>query len=76
MCNFYCTSDGPSTNLKCLHCNARYCAACLHGEFKGKMASLVKCGSCGKNPRSKPNADRGTWAGTKVPGKAADTTGN
>lgn len=23
MCNWYCTSNGPSTNLKCLHCGTR-----------------------------------------------------
>ncbi|KAG2482573.1 hypothetical protein HYH03_018498 [Edaphochlamys debaryana] len=76
MCNWYCLSNGPSTNLKCLHCGCRYCAACLHGEFQGKMASLNKCGACGKNPRSKPNNERESWQGTKVPPRAADTTGN
>ncbi|GFR46548.1 hypothetical protein Agub_g8142, partial [Astrephomene gubernaculifera] len=76
MCNWYCTSSGPSTNLKCLHCGKKYCAACLHGEFQGKMPSLVKCGACGKNPRSKPNSDRGDWSGTKVPGRSTGNTGN
>ncbi|PNH06191.1 hypothetical protein TSOC_007456 [Tetrabaena socialis] len=54
----------------------KYCAACLHGEFQGKMPSLVKCGACGKNPRTQSNGERGSWQGTKVPGKSHDHTGN
>jgi hypothetical protein len=61
MCKFYCMSNGPSTNLECLHCSVRYCAACLHGEA-GKMPSLVKCAGCGKKPRTKPNGARNGWA--------------
>jgi len=49
MCRWYCTSNGPSTNLQCLNCGTRYCAACLHGEA-GKMKSLVSCANCKKVP--------------------------
>ena len=55
MCQFYCLSTGPNTNLKCLHCGIRYCGACLYGEA-GKMASLIKCSNCGKKPRVKATA--------------------
>lgn len=62
MCQWYCTSQGPSTNLHCLHCHVRYCGACLHGE-SGKMESLVKCAGCGRKPRVKSNASRRGWGG-------------
>lgn len=52
MCKYYCMSNGPSTDLKCLHCSAGYCGACLHGEG-GKMVSSIKCSTCGKKPRTK-----------------------
>lgn len=55
MCQFYCLSNGPNTNLKCLHCGIRYCGACLYGEA-GKMKSLIKCSNCGKKPRVKATA--------------------
>mmetsp|Transcript_57008 Transcript_57008/g.121132 ORF Transcript_57008/g.121132 Transcript_57008/m.121132 type:complete len:285 (-) Transcript_57008:229-1083(-) len=61
MCKWYCLSEGPSTNLRCLTCGVRYCAACLHGEA-GKMTSLVKCAGCGKKPGVKSNNERGAWA--------------
>mmetsp|Transcript_56987 Transcript_56987/g.102007 ORF Transcript_56987/g.102007 Transcript_56987/m.102007 type:complete len:375 (-) Transcript_56987:25-1149(-) len=60
MCKWYCTSEGPSTNLKCLNCGCHYCGACLHGEA-GKMSSLTKCARCGKKPTVRSNADRGAW---------------
>jgi len=62
MCKWYCTSEGPSTNLECLHCHAHYCGACLNGDA-GKMVSLIKCASCGKKPRVKPAGNRGQWQG-------------
>lgn len=27
MCQWYCTSEGPVTNLHCLHCHVRYCGS-------------------------------------------------
>lgn len=65
MCKWYCTSDGPSTNLQCLQCGVRYCAACLHGEA-GKMVSLVKCAACGKCPTRHANTKnvKGKYKGT------------
>eukprot|EP01135_Chromosphaera_perkinsii_P002247 Nk52_evm33s221 gene=Nk52_evmTU33s221 len=60
MCEWYCTAEGSSTNLECLHCGTRYCAVCLYSE-KGKMASMIKCASCGKKPRTKTNSERGKW---------------
>lgn len=62
MCKWYCMSEGPNCNLECLHCRARYCGACLHGEY-GKMESIIKCSRCGKKPRTKPNHERKKWAG-------------
>lgn len=41
MCKWYCLSEGPATNMQCLHCGTRYCQACIHGEA-GKMSSLIK----------------------------------
>ena len=64
MCKWYCLSEGPSTNLQCLHCSARYCGACLHGDG-GKMKSLVKCSACGKKPRTQSKEKRGTWRSSK-----------
>eukprot|EP00126_Sphaerothecum_destruens_P003380 Sdes_comp17114_c0_seq1m6278 len=64
MCRWFCTSEGPSTNLECLHCRTRYCAACLHSEV-GKMQSLIKCAGCGKKPRTKPNKERSVWSSEK-----------
>ena len=64
MCKWYCTSEGPACDLACLHCGARYCSACLHGEY-GKMESLVKCANCGKKPRTKGVKQRGGWQQTK-----------
>eukprot|EP00929_Paragymnodinium_shiwhaense_P083055 TRINITY_DN4409_c0_g3_i1.p1 TRINITY_DN4409_c0_g3~~TRINITY_DN4409_c0_g3_i1.p1 ORF type:complete len:373 (-),score=51.14 TRINITY_DN4409_c0_g3_i1:440-1531(-) len=61
MCKWYCTSEGPSTNLTCLSCGCHYCGACLHGDA-GKMESLVKCLRCGKKPQVKPNAERSAWS--------------
>lgn len=66
MCKWYCTSSGPSTNLACLTCGCRYCGACLHGEA-GKMASLIKCGRCGKKPGVKSNTNRGPWSAVTSP---------
>jgi len=63
---WYCTSSGPSTNLACLTCGCRYCAACLHGEA-GKMTSLIKCGRCGKKPGVKSNTNRGPWSAVTTP---------
>ena len=70
MCKWYCTSEGPSTNLQCLHCRAHYCGACLHGDG-GKMESLVKCASCGKKPRVQPKETRATWKGESTSGSTA-----
>lgn len=60
MCQWYCTSEGPVTNLHCFHCHVRYCGACLHGEA-GKMESLIKCAGCGRKPRTKANTARRGW---------------
>ena len=70
MCRWYCTSDGPSTNLACLHCHSHYCGACLHGDG-GKMDSLVKCASCGKKPRVQPKESRAGWKGESTSGSTA-----
>ena len=70
MCKWYCTSNGPSTDLACLHCRAHYCAACLHGDG-GKMESLIKCASCGKKPRVQPAASRSSWKGESTSGSTA-----
>ena len=70
MCKWYCTSEGPSTNLACLHCHAHYCGACLHGDG-GKMESLVKCASCGKKPRVQPKESRAGWKGESTSGSTA-----
>ena len=70
MCKWYCTSEGPSTNLNCLHCRAHYCGACLHGDG-GKMESLVKCASCGKKPRVQPKETRSSWKGESTSGSTA-----
>ena len=70
MCKWYCTSEGPSTNLACLHCHAHYCGACLHGDG-GKMESLVKCASCGKKPRVQPKETRAGWKGESTSGSTA-----
>ena len=70
MCRWYCTSEGPSTNLDCLHCHAHYCGACLHGDG-GKMESLVKCASCGKKPRVQPKESRAGWKGESTSGSTA-----
>lgn len=61
-CYRYCTSEGPSTKLVCLHCKTKYCGACLHGE-SGKMESLIKCAKCGKKPRVLASKDRGEFGG-------------
>mmetsp|Transcript_4986 Transcript_4986/g.9640 ORF Transcript_4986/g.9640 Transcript_4986/m.9640 type:complete len:305 (-) Transcript_4986:70-984(-) len=60
MCKFYCTSEGSSCNLECLHCGTRYCAVCLHGQA-GKMEKLTKCAKCGKKPRVLSAEQRGGW---------------
>ena len=60
MCKWYCTSNGPSTNLECLHCGVHYCAACLHGDA-GKMRSVIRCAACGKKPRHKSAKSRVGW---------------
>ena len=65
MCKWYCTSEGPSTNLECLHCGVRYCGACLHGDA-GKMKSLVRCAACGKKPRHKSAKSRGGWSAAEL----------
>lgn len=56
-------SEGPNTDLTCLHCGAHYCAACLHCENGKKMESLTKCASCGKKPRTLGANERGKWEG-------------
>jgi len=61
MCKWYCTSEGPNTNLKCLHCGTHYCAVCLKGEA-GKMESMIKCAKCGRKPRVLPKDKREGWA--------------
>jgi len=83
MCKWHCNSQGPSTNLECLHCKTRYCGACLHGAG-GIMENLDKCASCGKVPTQLNKEDRPGWneatqldstAGTKpVEAKAATAT--
>jgi hypothetical protein len=60
MCRWYCTSTGPNTDMECLWCSYRYCAACLHGDG-GRMRSMVRCAKCGKNPRNLPDRMRGDW---------------
>jgi len=60
MCKWYCTSEGPSTNLKCKSCGCHYCAACLHGDA-GKMQSLTKCARCGKKPTVVPAGQNASW---------------
>eukprot|EP00929_Paragymnodinium_shiwhaense_P083051 TRINITY_DN4409_c0_g1_i1.p2 TRINITY_DN4409_c0_g1~~TRINITY_DN4409_c0_g1_i1.p2 ORF type:complete len:278 (-),score=40.57 TRINITY_DN4409_c0_g1_i1:417-1181(-) len=60
MCKWYCTSNGPSTNLVCLTCGCHYCSACLHGEA-GKMESMIKCARCGRKPGVKRNSQRTQW---------------
>ncbi|CAM9479112.1 unnamed protein product [Chrysoparadoxa australica] len=67
MCIWNCLSEGPNTNLKCLHCGIRYCGACLHGEG-GKMESLIKCAGCGGKPRTMSNKKRGSWKGAPFQG--------
>ena len=70
MCKWYCTSEGPSTDLMCLHCRIHYCGACLHGDA-GKMESLVRCAGCGKKPRVQPAAARSGWKGESTSGATA-----
>lgn len=60
MCKWYCTSEGPSTNLKCKSCGCHYCAACLHGDA-GKMQSLTICARCKKKPTVVPAGQSATW---------------
>ena len=52
MCRWHCTSEGPSTNLECLHCGTRFCAACRHGDA-GKMRDYIHCARCGRKARHK-----------------------
>src|SRR4051794_36678482 len=60
MCKWHCTSTGLLTNLECLHCHARYCGACLHGDG-GVMKSLLDCARCHKKPRVQAAAERSGW---------------
>ena len=65
MCKWYCTSNGPSTNLECLHCGVHYCGACLHGDA-GKMRSVIRCAACGKKPRHKSAKSRVGWSAAEL----------
>jgi len=60
MCKWYCTSEGPSTNLRCRSCGCSYCSACLHGDA-GKMKSLTECARCKKKPTVAPVGQNTTW---------------
>ncbi|CAM9660248.1 unnamed protein product, partial [Phaeothamnion confervicola] len=62
-------SEGAMTSLRCLHCGAGYCGACLHGDA-GKMPNLAKCAGCGLKPRTKPNSERPSWHGAPMPYEA------
>lgn len=60
MCRWYCTSEGPSTDLKCKSCGCHYCGACLHGDA-GKMRSLVECARCHQKPTVVPAGRNASW---------------
>eukprot|EP00033_Pygsuia_biforma_P000460 GCRY01000546.1.p1 GENE.GCRY01000546.1~~GCRY01000546.1.p1 ORF type:complete len:237 (-),score=24.87 GCRY01000546.1:322-1032(-) len=74
MCKWFCTSEGPSTNLECLHCHTHYCGACLHGEA-GKMQSIIVCANCGKAPRTLSNTKRGEFSDQTVPARRGTSGG-
>jgi len=60
MCKWYCTSDGPNSDLKCIHCGKGYCGVCLTGDG-GRMKGPLECASCGKKPGTESIARRASW---------------
>lgn len=65
----FCTATGGGTHLKCMHCDNIYCMACLNSRngtmfaFDSEGVPFLRCGKCGRNPRTCPIAERPPWQG-------------
>eukprot|EP00048_Salpingoeca_helianthica_P016391 m.232080 g.232080 ORF g.232080 m.232080 type:complete len:392 (+) comp18572_c0_seq1:281-1456(+) len=71
----FCTATGSGTHLKCMHCDNLYCMACLNSAsgtmfaYNDEGSPFLRCGKCGRNPRTCPVAERPPWQGPpSIPG--------